>query len=230
MRHGRGFRLRDGLLMIAVIAVGLTWARESWDAIRVHEGTFSDWSYQHVNPALRWGFRRPRLVETSLYDSARGLLASALYVSTAVAAVWAVALVAIDRLRRPRSRIWRARRPGAIACLAATAVLILTFLGQVIRPCTRFNRICVTIRGEVRCVSTSWGEYWMDDYTKFGPHPLVNAIAVMPRFAGFVVAGAWIAVALAGAWKPEPTWVDRAGRLIGAFWLLAAAHFLVFPL
>ena len=52
MKDARGFRVRDGLLMIAVTAVGLSWARESWDAIRVHEGTFSDWSYQHSNPAL----------------------------------------------------------------------------------------------------------------------------------------------------------------------------------
>ena len=107
MRHGRGFRLRDGLLMIAVTAVGLTWARESWEAIRAHEGTFSDWSYRWSEPALRTGFRPPTLGETSLYDSARALLASALYVGTACAATWGIALVAMDRLRRPRSRLWR---------------------------------------------------------------------------------------------------------------------------
>ena len=229
MKHVRGFRLRDGLLMIAVTAVGLTWAREAWEAIRAHEGTFSDWSYQHSEPALRTGFPPPRLRETSLYDSARGLCASALYVGTPVAAAWAVALVAIDRLRRPRSRIWRARRPGAVACLAITAVLMFTLLGHVIRPCTGFNVIHVGDRTEVRSVSSSWGQYWADD-ARFGPDPLVNAVALMPRFAGFVVAGAWIAVALAGAWKPEPSWVDRAGRLIGALMILAAARFLVFPL
>lgn len=232
MRKTSSFRVVDGLTMIAVCAIGLAWARDSWEAVHTHEGAFSGFSYQYSEISRRSSWRPPTLGETSLYDSTRALVASVIYVATPVASTWAVVLVVIDRLRRPRSRIWRARRPGAVACLAVTAVLILTFLSHVIRPSTRFNVIAVgafRVRAEARYLTAACGEYWIDD-AKFGPDPLVNAVFLMPRFAGFVIAGAWTALALAGAWKPEPTWVDRAGRLVGVFWLLAAVHFLVFPL
>ena len=40
------------------------------------------------------------------------------------------------------------------------------------------------------------------------------------------VAGAWLALWLAGRWRPTPDWVDRAGRALGVFWVGATgAHF-----
>jgi hypothetical protein len=37
----------------------------------------------------------------------------------------------------------------------------------------------------------------------------------------FAVIGAWIALRLAGAWKPGSHWIDRAGRATGLAWVLA---------
>jgi hypothetical protein len=39
--------------------------------------------------------------------------------------------------------------------------------------------------------------------------------------AAYGVAGAWLALALAGWWRPEPSWVDRLGRALGLGWLFA---------
>ena len=35
----------------------------------------------------------------------------------------------------------------------------------------------------------------------------------------FVVAGAWLLLALTGRWRAEKTWVDRLGRALGAVWV-----------
>ena len=63
-----------------------------------------------------------------------------------------------------------------------------------------------------QALSSSWGEYWIAD-ARFGPDPLVNAVALMPRFAGFVVAGAWIALAWRG-----PGGRNRRGLIVRAGW------------
>jgi hypothetical protein len=39
--------------------------------------------------------------------------------------------------------------------------------------------------------------------------------------AGFAVAGAWLALALGGRWRPEPSWIDRLGRAVGWLWIAA---------
>jgi hypothetical protein len=36
---------------------------------------------------------------------------------------------------------------------------------------------------------------------------------------GFAVLGGWAVLVLSGRWRPEPSWIDRAGRIIGATWI-----------
>jgi hypothetical protein len=35
------------------------------------------------------------------------------------------------------------------------------------------------------------------------------------------VAGAWLALVLSGRWRPEPDWIDRAGRAFGVCWIVS---------
>ena len=35
------------------------------------------------------------------------------------------------------------------------------------------------------------------------------------------VAGTWLVLLLDRRWKPEPSWIDRAGRLLAVYWLTA---------
>ncbi len=60
--------------------------------------------------------------------------------------------------------------------------------------------------------------------------PFFNMLDGMPRHAGLVVAGSWLALILAGRWRPERNWLDRAGRTLGWFWILAAVYFLLLPM
>ncbi len=39
--------------------------------------------------------------------------------------------------------------------------------------------------------------------------------------AGMAILAVWITQALAGWWRPAPVWLDRAGRLLGLFWICA---------
>ena len=37
---------------------------------------------------------------------------------------------------------------------------------------------------------------------------------------GFAVASAWLVLWENGRWRPQPSWTDRLGRLLGLFWVL----------
>jgi hypothetical protein len=39
---------------------------------------------------------------------------------------------------------------------------------------------------------------------------------------GWTVAAIWLLLALSGRWRPEPSWIDRLGRLLGVVWIACA--------
>jgi hypothetical protein len=43
---------------------------------------------------------------------------------------------------------------------------------------------------------------------------------------GLAVAAAWSLQFLSGRWRPVPNWIDRSGRALGLFWIVAA---LIYP-
>jgi hypothetical protein len=53
---------------------------------------------------------------------------------------------------------------------------------------------------------------WAD----WGPQLLFSS-AVSPATP---VAAAWVTLALAGRWHPEPSWIDRLGRAFGILWVV----------
>ena len=42
---------------------------------------------------------------------------------------------------------------------------------------------------------------------------------------GEVVAVAWLVLWLSGSWRSEPSWIDRAGRTLGVYWILTGVLF-----
>ena len=50
---------------------------------------------------------------------------------------------------------------------------------------------------------------------------MVGAGKVFVAVVAVAVGGVWIGLALRGASRPEKSWIDRAGRLLGVIWLLA---------
>ncbi len=54
-----------------------------------------------------------------------------------------------------------------------------------------------------------------------GGTQLLAWVAVAVPMLGAAVASAWLSLWAGGRWRARPTWTDRAGRLCGAYWLLA---------
>jgi hypothetical protein len=213
-----GFRIKDAMLAIAATAIGFAWVQAQWDTIQLFAGQYADQPRE-----TRW-----ILGDRPFYQMTRVFTKDVLYVATAMACPWMVLML---RSRRGglRGRFWRARRPGAIACLAGTGVLIFELVRQAIWPVAGVHQILyvTTDRPQVRI----WGWGFFDDLLSPAMRdPLRTMLIWMPRHTGIVVGGAWLALILAGFWRPERSWTDRAGRLIGAFWIIAACHFCLLPL
>ena len=45
-------------------------------------------------------------------------------------------------------------------------------------------------------------------------------VYVLSTLGGFAVAVAWATLALTRRWRPDPTWPDRLGRLVGLVWVV----------
>jgi hypothetical protein len=48
---------------------------------------------------------------------------------------------------------------------------------------------------------------------------MFNLFFSLSLFNGVMVGFAWISRAIGGRWKPEPGWIDRLGRVLGAAWI-----------
>jgi len=112
---------------------------------------------------------------------------------------WLAALTVafiVIRLRRPRPPFRRlVRQPGMAACLAVLTLMAVN---------------CVAVGTALAILGTPREEEAL--YGRF----------VMPILhkAGGGVAAVWLVMGLARVCRPEPGWIDRAGRLLGLCWVL----------
>jgi hypothetical protein len=114
-------------------------------------------------------------------------------------AMWTLAALVV-RLRRPRPRLRRLlRTPGTSASFAALFVLVI----DLFRHAFAFGVLCLD-------VGWAYAPMYFGAYT---------ALEGTPADAGLAVATVWCYQAVAGCWRSEPTWIDRAGRVLGVCWL-----------
>ncbi len=94
---------------------------------------------------------------------------------------------------------WRdaARGPGLIACFVAVAASILPILWFA-------GMVLIESRHAYPIYSVHFNNL-------FGRWMLA---------AGPMILGAWIALAIQGRWRPNPTWTDRAGCVLGSCFVL----------
>jgi hypothetical protein len=109
------------------------------------------------------------------------------------------------RLRRPRpDRRRLLRQPGFNAMLGLAAGTLVVAAGA---------GISIPLRVWLDRAGDGWSQLW--DETSFEFLALVSASLAVG------VAAAWASLALSGRWRAEPSWIDRAGRALGLYWLLA---------
>lgn len=101
------------------------------------------------------------------------------------------------RLRRPRPNLRSlSRQPGAVACAAAAAA---TAAGGIIV-------LTMLLRG--------------DDWRFLQDHPEAShPWQIVQSPVSIAVPSAWFMLAWSGRWRSEPTWIDRMGRVLGAYWI-----------
>jgi len=99
------------------------------------------------------------------------------------------------RLMRPRPPLARiCRQPGFQASLAVCVRLLLEVF-------SRFG--------------LAWREGDVPAFVVF-----FNIASRTLDLVGPVVATVWVALELSGRWRPEQSWIDRAGRLLGCAWII----------
>ncbi len=103
------------------------------------------------------------------------------------------------RILEPRPRLRRlVRQPGFAAC------------------CVVAMAIC--IGGPLRCVTAS-SSLWRNSFEAQFQAYIVMALLPRSSEPGMAVAAGWLLLILGKQWRPERTWLDRLGRLLGAYWL-----------
>jgi hypothetical protein len=126
-----------------------------------------------------------------------------------------VALVAM-RIRQPRPPFRRlARQPGAVACMVASATLLLIACWIISAAAT--NRVIEFSQSVTRLP----GRGGHGTGGALGRPFSGRTLTVYADRVGFAVAGAWLSLLLAGSWRPEPTWIDRFGRAIAWLWFIS---------
>jgi hypothetical protein len=93
------------------------------------------------------------------------------------------------------------RQPGAVACLAGAGAMIVGLANCLISEAIFSNSDAPGVLGPAVQLN-SW--YWRE---ALGSIPLA-------------ILGVWTALAMSGRWSPEASWIDRAGRAMGIFWVV----------
>jgi hypothetical protein len=121
---------------------------------------------------------------------------------------WTLTLtLACLALRKPRPALRRlAREPGFAAC--AAVVMATAFLGS------------SAIVGSLarRAASTPWNRFELAELSSGWQ----ATVSESWRQFGLVVAAVWGLLAVTGSLRPRPTWIDRAGRILGVYWFVIA--------
>jgi hypothetical protein len=145
----------------------------------------------------QWGQATPDLLRSFFRERKfDGMAVVLMLLAGPVAGAWTLALIPL-RLARPRPSLRRlARQPGWMASCAFALALVS---GSVV-----VGLLMAVIEG--RSLTFLLQEL----------SPLV------PLLVAPAIVAAWLALVLNRRWRPEPSWVDRAGRALGVYWIAAS--------
>jgi hypothetical protein len=126
------------------------------------------------------------------------------------------------RFRQPRPPMaFCLRQPGTVSCVVAAIMLIVELGNYFLNFSVRFGDFFHLLNF---CSGYARSSRRLSDLTLSGA--LGFSVGAAP---GLAVAGAYLALWSAGLWRPESSWIDRAGRVVGWFWILVALAFILLP-
>jgi hypothetical protein len=148
------------------------------------------------------GLAMARSYGRSMYEqltTASSLRSYILFQGTAPCVVFTLMIALIPlRLRRPRPRLAALIRQPGFAACCAGAVAL--GLG-----------VLTTLATSAQFPWSAW-IFW----------------ASSASWGDSVVPGAWLFLVLSGRWRAKADWIDRFGRVLGAFWILYLGHLVFF--
>jgi hypothetical protein len=115
-------------------------------------------------------------------------------------AAWTGAFL-VTRLRSPRPRRRRLLpQPGLVGAVAALSILTIEW-------------------------TLLMGSAWFDGRFSFmSPSRIndfvVNGAVLLAHHVGWAVVVSWLTLVLIGRWRPERSWIDRWGRVLGCTWII----------
>jgi hypothetical protein len=113
-------------------------------------------------------------------------------------------------LRGPRPGLRHVlRRPGPAACVAACAAIVVMTARMWVKSYVMY------------ALANRGGSF----QARYVYHWLVGDQVRI----GFAVLGAWVALLMTRGWRPEPSWLDSAGRVLGWGWLSLALFHVLLP-
>jgi hypothetical protein len=115
-------------------------------------------------------------------------------------AAWSGAFL-VTRLRGPRPR-WRrlVLQPGLVAAVVSLSVLTIE---------------SIMLVGSAKID----GRFGWSSPARVADF-VANGVVMLAHHAGWAVAVSWLTLVLIGRWRPERSWVDRAGRALGCTWII----------
>jgi hypothetical protein len=129
--------------------------------------------------------------------------------------------LALLRLRRPRPSIRSlTERPGAVACGMVTFIIGLRGLGAI--PLAGLTPTATWFIISGRGYADQPVQVWRPGiplYPGFVHDSTAHLVLGWGVELGLSVSAAWLLLLIGGRWSAEPTWIDRGGRLAGAFWI-----------
>ncbi|MGO9466671.1 MAG: hypothetical protein ACLQIB_51640 [Isosphaeraceae bacterium] len=196
MTTPRKFLLSDAIVLVAATAIGLAVFKPYHEALGPLRWTGP------IGPATRF---------IGLIQGSWGCLVRAFPFAMA----WTLAILVL-RLRRPRAR-WRRliRQPGLVAGLAAVLVCAWRLAGFATMYARVFGDPGLAVFN-VRFTGGIGGFVaGMPGWLVFDLDHFVNTMAMI----GVAVAASWVFLLVSRQWRPERSWIDRAGRALGWFWI-----------
>jgi hypothetical protein len=116
----------------------------------------------------------------------------------------------------------------------ATSLSLALWVLRLLPPRPRFRRL-LRQPGTVASTATVLGtiifllKVLLNDFFNYWePSGVLQSQAlwlIRLPLSGEIVAVTWVLLMLSGFWRSEPSWVDRAGRALGVYWIMSALFF-----
>ncbi len=188
------FKLRDGLILIVGIAIGLAMVIN----LTRWRSSFG-MGFGSITPISRTS-ELITLLRSVAINSGEALNFYFRFVLPVIAPISVAVLICrLTQLRPSRQRL--SREPGFFAMVAVTFILMAWL-------------------PVVAIAIVSW---WQPEPRTLHSCYSVEFIArTITCYCAYAVAVSWVLLAISNRWRAKRNWADRVGRLLGAVWILPA--------